>query len=203
MNLSTLTSQLKNPKYYFIYARIVFCLLLLGGSLYLGFQAYDNFTQYDAVNTELNTARDNANLIRNNEQILSANIDSYNELLGNLIPDQESYFQVILALENLATKTGVNITSYSIDLTSTTENKLTLQVDIEGTEESLENLLKEYMFISGRLLTNENVTISKKDDGKMKFSINFYHSLPDGSASNTEQVTQKDLEFLDSIKQKM
>ena len=124
----------------------------------MGLRLYGDYNALQTRSQEIEDARTSVRLIQNNKTLVSQNIDEYNKILEKVIPDKESYFLVITALEQLAARTGVRVVSYSIDLTSTTEEKLTLEVEIVGDLASIENFMKEYHFAGGRLITNERLS---------------------------------------------
>jgi hypothetical protein len=139
-------------------------------------------------------------LIRNNQSIFNGRIEEYNDELKQLIPDQESYFSVISTLEQLASRTGVVINSYSVNLNSTTEEKLTLSVTIEGDENSIQEFIKQYRYGGGRLLTTDGLNITPDDLQSVTFSLNFYHNEFKDTVSSNSRVTTEDLQKLDEIK---
>ena len=52
------------------------------------------------------------------------NIDNYYDLVSALIPESENYFSIIYTLSNLSELTNFNISSYSINLQGSTNNKI-------------------------------------------------------------------------------
>ena len=96
-------------------------------------------------------------------------------LLDKLIPNEENYFQVISALNRLENQTGAIIHSYSINLNETTEKKLSLLLTVGGDEESIADLLERYLYSSGRLITNGEVTVSFDNLSSFSFAVNMIH----------------------------
>lgn len=194
-------------KYKIIYP-IIFLILINGGLIfglfYIGNNLYQKYLTLQTEKDEISTLQSRIELARNNKEIFDGRIDEYNELLEKLIPDEESYFSVITALDALANRTGVTISSYSINLKSTTEEKLTLILTVEGDQDSLNNLLADYLFTSGRLITNEESSIMN-ESGKQNLSIsfNFFHKEYKGTAISIGSVNKKDIQFLDEVKAKL
>lgn len=191
--------------------KIIYPVLLLGiinlgiiiGIFFIGKSLYQKFQTLQTEKEEITKLKARIVLVRNNKEIFNDRIDEYNETLGKLIPDQESYFSVITALEQLANRTGVSITSYTIDIKSTTEEKLTLTLNIQGDQQALNKLLSEYMFISGRLITNEESSILLNEVEKnLNISFNFLHKEFKDAVSPASKVTEKDIQFLQDIKNK-
>ena len=122
---------------------VLFVVALIA-AIVIGFRLYGDYNALQTKNQEIEDARTSVSLIQNNKTLVSQNIDEYNKILEKLIPDKESYFLVITALEQLAARTGIRVISYTNDLSSTTEEKLTLEVEIEGDLAGIENFMKEY-----------------------------------------------------------
>lgn len=173
---------------------IVIGIITLGNNLFLKYKILE--TEKDA----LFKLRSKVVLVRNNKEIFNGKIEEYNIILGRLIPDEESYFSVISALETLASKTGVTIDTYTIDLKSTTVEKLTLSLGISGDPGAINQLLQNYTYVSGRLLTNEKSTFSSDEDQKeVSISFNFYHKPFKDAVSPGTIINEKDIQLLEEI----
>jgi len=187
----------------FVLLDIVFILFLA----YLGYKMYGIYTETQALNVEIDQLKSSSLLIKNNKDLLEGNIGEYNILLDRMIPDSETYFQVISALEQLEDRMGVSIESYSINLSETTEEKMSLTLTISGTKESIESLFEYYRYSGGRLITNEELEYSRKDLESTIFIINVFHAAADttlssdGSGSNI--ISTEDIEFIKSIEEKL
>jgi Tfp pilus assembly major pilin PilA len=197
--ISVLHSSKFYPGFVLLGANIILLIILI----FIAFKAYDQYTYSEQIQAELAETKQNINLIRNNRSLLSERIDGYNLILEKLIPDDESYFAVISALDQLETRTGVSIKSYTINLESTTEDKLALQVNVEGQQEAIDLFLKEYPYISGRLLTSESTSLTSDADISYSFTLNFYHKKFENGASGGRQITEQELLFLDEISTRM
>lgn len=194
-------------KHKIIYPLIFLMLINIGiiiGLYFMGNTLYQKFLLLQATKDEIAMLKSRVVLISNNREIFKGSLDEYNETLSKLIPDQESYFSVITALDALANKTGVKIAAYSIDLKATTEEKLTLLLAVEGDQAALNKLLAEYMFISGRLITNEESSIIlDQEEQTLSISFNFFHKEFKNTQTPATKVTEKDLKFLEEVKSKM
>ena len=179
-------------------------IVLLGFIVYLGINAWNLYGDLELKKSELEGTKQTANLIKNNKALLEENIESYNEMLSELVPEEESYFKVIAAFEQLGAKTGVNILSYSINLDDTTEEKLSLELTVSGTKEDVEQMFKDYNFVSGRLITNEEMMVTFEDGASTTFLVNLIHRpFVSSDSQNTETITQEDVDFLEEIRSKM
>ena len=169
----------------------------------MGLRLYGDYNALQTRSQEIEDARTSVRLIQNNKTLVSQNIDEYNKILEKVIPDNESYFLVITALEQLAVRTGVRVVSYSIDLTSTTMEKLTLEVVIEGNLASIENFMKEYQFAGGRLITNERLSLNLKDLQNITFSLNFFHKEFQDGVEGSSIAGKNDIKEIDDIASKL
>ena len=182
---------------------VVLLIITLTVAIVIGLRLYGDYTTLQLRSQEIEDARTSVRLIQNNKTLVSQNIDKYNEILEKVIPDKESYFLVITALEQLAARTGVRVASYSIDLTSTTEEKLTLEVEIEGDLASIENFMKEYQFAGGRLITNERLSLNLKDLQNTSFSLNFFHKEFQDGVEGSSIAGKNDIKEIDDIASKL
>ena len=182
---------------------VILLITTLTVAIVIGLRLYGDYTTLQLRSQEIEDARTSVRLIQNNKTLVSQNIDKYNEILEKVIPDKESYFLVITALEQLAARTGVRVASYSIDLTSTTEEKLTLEVEIEGDLASIENFMKEYQFAGGRLITNERLSLNLKDLQNTSFSLNFFHKEFQDGVEGSSIAGKNDIKEVDDIASKL
>ena len=179
----------------FIALDIVFLIFIS----YLGYKIYGVYSETQALNAEIDQLKSSSLLIKNNKDLLEDNIGQYNTALDSIIPDTETYFQVISAFEQLEAKTGVNIESYSINLSETTEDKMSLSLTITGTKESIETLFEKYHYFGGRLMTNEKLEFTPEGLDSMTFLVNLYHAKIDESAagsSGSNVISKDDIELI-------
>lgn len=200
LDSKTLKAFFQNKNVYPTLLILFVDLILLVGLVFFGFQLRAKYNELIASEDNVQSMKATITLIRNNQSIFNGRIDEYNDLLEKLIPDNESYFAVITTLEQLATRTGVIINSYSVNLDSTTEEKLTLSVTIEGDSTSLQRFIQEYRYGGGRLLTTDGLNITPSEFESMTFSLNFYHNEFKDTVSSTSRVAASDLELLDTIR---
>lgn len=200
MNISQVKAFLRNR---FIISIIIFVVLdtaLIAAAGYGGYFLYGNYQKIQETQSTIDNLKKDVQLIQANRELLENNIEGYNEMLSTLIPDEETYFKVIAALEQLALQTGVVIDSYTLNLSDTTEDKLSLTLSIAGDRESIEDLLKEYHFISSRLMTNETVSLTFSDSITISFKINLFHkAYADSGVELTTQLKQEDVDFLKKV----
>lgn len=203
MQLDKIKRFIVNANFLPIALFMVMDIVLVGFIIYLAISAWTLYSEIEIKKSDLETARQTANLIKNNKSLLEENIETYNEILDELIPDEESYFKVIASFEKLGAKTGVNIQSYSINLDDTTEEKLSLELTVSGTQESVEQMFRDYNFASGRLITNEEMMVTFEDGASTTFTVNLIHKpFVSSDSTPTETITQQDVDFLEEIRSK-
>src|SRR3989344_2958435 len=154
---------------------VVIDIVLLVFIIFIFFTCYDRYFEIKSREVEIEDLKLSADLIKGNKDLMQENVEYYNELLDKLIPHEENYFQVISALNRLENETGAIIHSYSINLNETTEKKLSLLLTVGGDEESIADLLERYLYSSGRLITNGEVTVSFDNLSSFSFAINMIH----------------------------
>ena len=200
LNLEQIKKVLKNRVIYPVIIMYVIILSLTAFAIYTGTKVYTLYTDLQNVTAEVEVSKSSVELIQKNQNLLQNNIDEYNAILLKAIPDDETYFSVISALEKLATNTGIEIVKYSIDLEATTQSKLTLSVDVLGSPEALDILYEKYRYAGGRLITSDMVTINKLAEGRIVMSFNFYHGKQSKEIDiTTQQLTEKDIEFVKQV----
>ena len=174
---------------------------------YLGYKVYGIYQETRSFEQEIDQLKTTSLLIKNNKNLLQDNISSYNDILDALIPDGETYFQVISALEQLEARNGVRINSYSINLSETTEEKMSLSLTISGPQNTIESLLDNYHYSSGRLITNEEITYSMGNTETISFAINVFHSSSDQPNPESDVaeiiIANEDIEFIQSIQERL
>lgn len=150
-------------------------LVLLAFTIFIFLACYDRYLEIKSMEIEIEDLKLSTDLIKGNKDLVQENVENYNQLLDQLIPSEETYFQVISALNRLENKTGAVIHSYSINLNETTEKKLSLALTVGGDEDSVADLLERYLYSSGRLITNQEITLSFENLSSFSFAINMIH----------------------------
>ncbi len=156
---------------------------LLGGLLLLAFIIIPFFiSQISTTSTKLQDLKTEVDNLENKRKILQAvinengnEIDQDLALVTGLIPDAEDYFSMIYSLEKLSADTGFSINSYTVNLTRSNENKLSLTVTGVGDSTAFLNLLKTYNYGGGRLITAEKIGIDPLEQNGVSLDLNFYN----------------------------
>lgn len=105
-------------------------------------------------------------------------IDQDLELITKFIPDSEDYFSMIFALEKLSQTSGFIISNYTVNLSKSDSNKLSLKVTGIGDSNSFLELLRTYNYGGGRLITAEKIGIDPLQTSGVNLDLNFYNEKP-------------------------
>lgn len=139
-------------------------------------QSYSRLTELKNTNAQL---KEKVALLNNTNGLTEEEIDQFNAAVTQLIPEQEDYFLLVNSLENLANETGFVLSDYTIDLSDTSSEKLSLTVKGRGDREAFLRFLESYNFASGRLITIESIDYYLvADSQEYSFNLNFYTQKP-------------------------
>jgi hypothetical protein len=183
---------------------VVVDIVLLAFSIFILSACYARYLEVTSIKAEIQDLKISADLIKGNKDLVQENIEYYNKLLDQLIPSDETYFNVISALDRLESVTGAVIHSYSINLNETTEKKLSLSLTVGGDIESVQNLLERYLYSSSRLITNQEFSIEFENLTSFEFHITMIH-LPkeDLVLPDAVIITDEDVLLLEKIGQEI
>jgi hypothetical protein len=102
-------------------------------------------------------------------------------LFASYLPDEFNLYQVIGLIEQIGRKTNFKIQSYSLQYKETVSDSLasqTLTLEGSGTLDEFMAFLKEYKFITGRLLTIDSVNLSGSKRLLTSLNVNIYAYKP-------------------------
>lgn len=136
-------------------------------------KVYDNNQKIDRLSSDIRDLQRRVDLVKGTA-FSEESLDSSVKMLSSLIPNTEDYFSIIYTLEKLSQKTNFVISSYSINLKSSTKNKLKLTVTGTGDQSSFLAFLSEYNFGGGRLITSDKIELNRQTSGQIKIDIAFY-----------------------------
>lgn len=186
---------------------ILITLGVLCALVFLVFFAVNSYnadrTKLELMEKEVAEMQKKVNILKLNSAIPQDELNEYNKILTQLIPDKEDFFSIIYALETLSQKTGFSITDYAINLSESTKEKYSLLVEGTGDTSSFLSFLRDYHFSGGRLITNEKIEFTTDDGEVSKLSLNFYNKkIPTDIAQITE-VTPNDIKLMKTIQSKI
>ncbi len=179
-----------------VYLGLFFLLMLVSGYLVPYFLAHINKSTA-SMQREQNELQKLESRKRILESLVSENsedIDQDLALITSLIPDSEDYFSMIYALERLSQSSGFSINNYVVNLSQSSDKKLSLSVSGQGNTDTFLSLLRDYNFGGGRLITAERIGIDPLRAGEVGLSLNFYNEKP---LINTDES----LDFQSSIQE--
>jgi len=198
---------MKNKNLYFystlIAQNIVYILTNIVLTIVILFLVISFFQQTPINQQKVNDLNNEINLLtskKNNLKLFAQNdfnIEKAIKILNYLIPNEEDYFSILYALEKLSEKTGLLITSYTINLSDRNPNRLRLTVTGVGDINTFFNFLKEYNFSGGRLITSDNLSLNFQHQSGFKIDLIFYNQKID--TKNLSNLTITDPTFFKKI----
>ena len=202
-NLSQNFAKINLQPFYPVIALWVINLLLVGCCFFGVSQLIASFQEYTQLETEVTQLQAKVDLVNENRKIDPFELDRLTVILSQLIPDSEDSFLVISTLERLSSQTGFSLERYTVNIPSSTDEKLSLTIDGSGDSESFLKLLSTYQYGGGRLVTNEELEFSPTNLRSVRLTLNFYHKRTAGNLEGDKKITQKDFELIRTIEQKM
>lgn len=166
-------------------------------------KALENSNKINTLTRDVQNLQKRA-LLFNNVFTSETDLDSNVKLLNELVPNMEDYFSVIYALEKLSQKTSFIITSYTIDLKSSTPEKLKLSITGTGDRNAFLKFLSEYNFGGGRLITSDKIELTPQISGQIKVDVTFYNKkITSSNNPLTYQISPQLLQELSKLKEKV
>jgi hypothetical protein len=158
---------------FYIIGNIIIIILIII-TIKIGLSNIVNYNNKSAaLKIELTKLQNKINLIKTTIPSSEKLTEDIN-FLNTLIPNIEDYFSVIYSLEKLSQKTNFIITSYNINLITSTREKLNLNIIGNGDSQSFIDFLKEYNYSGGRLITSNNISLDPNSLGSIKINLTFY-----------------------------
>lgn len=184
--------------FFLVFIDILLFILLLYGFFFI-YQRYISLTEERAI---LEENRQKAQLVRNNKQQLETDIAEYNAVLDRLIPNQESYFQIINAFEKLSLATGLPIENYSINVEDTTSEKISFSLRLTGSSPEIDSFLKKFNYSSGRLIVSDSWSLT--NDGtviSLEFDLSMFNAIyaQTGDIQDVPVISSKTIEEIKKI----
>lgn len=178
---------------------LVTCALILFFLSFNGTKTIENTQKVNTLTNEVQNLRRRASVFKN-VSLSEEDLDSTIKILNELIPNSEDYFSVIYALEKLSQQTNFVINSYTINLKSSTPEKLKLSIAGIGNRDAFLKFLSEYNFGGGRLITSDKIELTPQVSGQIKIDVTFYSKktslTQNQQASNISPSLLNDLQKL-------
>lgn len=161
-------------------------------------------TRVAEIQNEVTTAQNDVDTLKKKQLLVNSfiqeqpHLDTDLQLMNKLIPQSQDYFTIIQSLENLSQQSKFQITSYTINLSSSTDTKLAIVVKGVGDSDAFVRFLDTYQVNGGRLITIEKVTINPLSPGEVELNMNFY--IEQSSKPSEVPDYQQTLSQLEKIK---
>jgi hypothetical protein len=180
---------------------ILINFLIIGVIIYGVFYVNNLRLELDNLNLRLEETKQLALLVKNNKDLLEDKVSTFNEALDQLIPSQESYFQIISALERLSINTGLKLDDYTINIQDTTSEKISFSMITEGTVSQIQNFFKTYNFASGRLIISEKMTLTQNDQNQsLSFDLSMFNAAYDiGQVTDIPAIKEEDVKMMEEV----
>lgn len=192
---------IKKNSIYLLSLILIFILFFFVGKI-----SFDKIAKIDAnvkvLESDLATLKKKADLFQN---VLppTEELDEDITLLNHLIPNIEDFFSIIYSLESLSNETGFIIDGYSVDMSSSTSEKLRLSITGSGETETFMKFLDNYNFGGGRLITSDRIELKPELSGTLKIDLTFYNKNVPVSGGTDLPTSNKIFEDLQAIKKKV
>ena len=188
----------------YILAFITLSVILLTSTFFFFRQYWENSLKINSLQSETNDLNKKKDIIKSTNQFITEeiNLDDINLVLGQLIPSEDDYFSVAVALEKLSFQTNFFIVSYSIDISQSTGEKLAIVIEGQGDTDSFLSFLKTYKFGGGRVITINKIELVEQDTINAKISINVYRGKG-RSAKSFEPLTEEDKRLVAEVLKKV
>ncbi|MCL4378647.1 MAG: hypothetical protein M1409_09805 [Actinobacteria bacterium] len=194
---------IKNNLIYLVtLAILVICYLL---SIYFFTRQYKTgIDNIESLNRDLSDLESKKSLIEYKDQVLKNEIDldQANAILAQLVPNEEDFFSIIVALEKLSEQTNFIITSYTISIANSNPGKLSISISGQGDINSFVTFLENYNFGGGRLITIDNIDYQQGSFSGTTLALNFY-SGKGPSDQALKPFSNADKKLIEKIMQKV
>jgi hypothetical protein len=191
---------------------LIFLLFFIGLiSIYIFFML--NFLKKNAevnmnitkLTQEISDLKKKAELVSYKQEIIKEGIDlkEANNLFTKLIPNEEDYFSVIAALEKISRDTNFLIVNYSINLKSSTKDKLSLTIEGKGDQDAFFKFLKDYRYIGKRLITIDKIDYRSTGFLEVSLIVNFYSGKNNNMLTTASKLTDEEKKLIQTIKEKV
>jgi len=178
--------------------------VLLISAIFFLHQQRENSIKTDSLQAQTAKLNKKKELLEFNNQFINDEIDlaDINLVLSQLIPSEDDYFSIALALEKLSLQTNFIITSYSIAINQSTTEKLAIVIEGQGDADSFLAFLKAYKFEGGRVITADKIELTEDDIIDAKININVYRGKA-RTIEALETLTDEDRRLIEDVLQKV
>lgn len=187
----------------YIVLDISICFLILFFLTINGRKAFENTQKVITLTNEVQDLQRRDSIFKN-VFLTQDSLDSTVKILNELIPNSEDYFSVIYSLEKLSRETNFVVSTYTINLKSSTPEKLKLSISGVGDRNAFLKFLSEYNFGGGRLITSDKIELTPQISGQINVNVTFYSKKTNLSQNQqTSKISPTLLSDLQKLKQKI
>jgi hypothetical protein len=193
---------LYDQKAFFISLGVFVLLFFIVLIIYAKFNSQKK--EVDLMSNEVVMLKNRYDTLKYNKSLTEDQIKEYNKLLASLVPETEDYFSIIYAIEEISKESHFSITDYTIDVSSTTKEKLTLSVAGQGDTDAFLSFLQEYQYAGGRLATIDKIQYGGITAGNTRIALNFYSKrFTFNESVQVPQLNKEEIEKLEAIRKKV
>ena len=190
-------------KRYATTAMIIFVIIfILGGIFFMITKVSQTQSDTAVVAADVESLRQRVVKSQSSISLSESQVDRYNKILDQLIPNKEDYFSILYSLEKLSEDTGFNISKYSLNLAQSKAETLTIGIEGSGNTDSFFKFLNDYQFKGGRFITSDRVDIASSDTNVARLTLHFYTYKFNTVVNAKNSLTSKDLQLIESIANK-
>lgn len=201
--------KIKPYLYQLIKENILYIIFSLCFLVLIIFLVQSSVAKIFTLNQEYQVTEREVNELKTRFDLLNTVVPSTKELeqdikiLNTFIPDEEDYFSIIYALDKLSQNTGFIITSYNVNMSASTVNKLKLSVSGVGDTAKFINFLSKYNFSGGRLITSDKIELDAKSSDQIQIDLTFYNKKDNIDYNQNMPINQKIFEDITTLKSKI
>lgn len=201
--------RIKPYLYQLIKENILYIVFSFGFLVLIIFLVQSSISKILVLNQKYQITKGEVKELRTRFNLLNTIVPSTEELetdikiLNALVPNAEDYFSIIYALDKLSQDTGFIITSYNVNMRTSTSNKLKLTVSGIGDTTKFINFLNQYNFSGGRLITSDKIELNSKTSGQIKIDLTFYNKKVNTGFNQNLAINQKVFEDITALKSRI
>jgi hypothetical protein len=194
-------------EYVILLVLFISALVLLISVVLFSQSLMSKWEEYTFLKEEVEQVESRINLVDSYKLLSDDEIQDNNQVLEELIPSGDTNLSMYYILDDLALKTGLELSNYQLSTSSQTENKSDVTVSAIGTPEELLDFLSKYEFITGRLLTLKSIDLRRESHDSeilnVKMVLNYYTVEIKPISEVRNSASHSDIEFMREIRNKV
>lgn len=194
-------------EYVILLVLFISALVLLISVVLFSQSLMSKWEEYTFLKEEVEQVESRINLVDSYKLLSDNEIQDNNQVLEELIPSGDTNLSMYYILDDLALKTGLELSNYQLSNSSQTDNKSDVTVTAIGTPEELLDFLSKYEFITGRLLTLKSIDLRRESHDSeilnVKMVLNYYTVEIKPISEVRNSASHRDIEFMREIRNKV